>query len=57
MYIAQQLRDHRLSDIAEYFGLQHYGGVSKAISDISRRLRDQKHLGKQLKDIINRFEP
>jgi chromosomal replication initiation ATPase DnaA len=33
MYVAQQLRDHRLSDIAEYFGLQHYGGVSSAISE------------------------
>jgi type IV secretory pathway VirB4 component len=56
MYVAQQLRDHRLSDIAEYFGLQHYGGVSRAISDISRLLRDEKHLGKQLKDIIKRLQ-
>jgi chromosomal replication initiation ATPase DnaA len=56
MYIAQQLRDHRLSDIAEYFGLQHYGGVSSAISDISRRLRDEKQLRKQLKDLIKRLD-
>jgi hypothetical protein len=34
MYVAQQLGDHRLSDITEYFGLQHYGAVPSAISDI-----------------------
>jgi chromosomal replication initiation ATPase DnaA len=56
MYVAQQVGDHRLSDIAEYFGLQHYGGVSSAISDICRRLRVEKHLGKQLKDIIKRLD-
>ncbi|MFT5609414.1 MAG: chromosomal replication initiation ATPase DnaA, partial [Parvicella sp.] len=56
MYVAQQVGDHRLSDIAEYFGLQHYGGVSSAISDISRRLRDEKQLRKQLKDIIKRLD-
>jgi chromosomal replication initiation ATPase DnaA len=47
MYVAQQLGDHRLSDIAEYFGLQHYGGVSSVISDISRRLRDENQLSCQ----------
>ncbi|MFT5275857.1 MAG: hypothetical protein ACI9J2_002398, partial [Saprospiraceae bacterium] len=36
--------------------LQHYGGVSSAISDISRRLRDEKQLRKQLKDIIKRLD-
>jgi len=51
MYVAQQVGDHRLSDIAEYFGLQHYGGVSSAISDITRRMRDEKQLRNQLKDI------
>jgi hypothetical protein len=57
MYVAQQVGDHRLSDIAEYFGLQHYGGVSSAISDITRRMRDEKQLRNQLKDIIKRFDP
>jgi chromosomal replication initiation ATPase DnaA len=57
MYVAQQVGDHRLSDIAEYFGLQHYGGVSSAISDITRRMKDEKQLRNQLKDIIKRFDP
>jgi hypothetical protein len=56
MYVAQQLGDHRLSDIAEYFGLQHYGGVSSAISDLTRRLSNEKPLRKQLKDIIKRLD-
>ncbi|MFT5654668.1 MAG: hypothetical protein ACI9XU_000382, partial [Arenicella sp.] len=50
------LGEHRLSHIAEYFGLQHYGGVSIAISDITRRLKDEKQLRNQLKDIIKRFD-
>jgi chromosomal replication initiation ATPase DnaA len=57
MYVTQQVGDHRLNDIAEYFGLQHYGGVSSAISDIPRRLRGEKQLQNQLKDIIKRFDP
>ncbi|MFT5296594.1 MAG: chromosomal replication initiation ATPase DnaA [Colwellia sp.] len=56
MYVAQQVGDHRLSDIAEYFGLQHYGGVSSAISDITRTLRDEKQLRKRLNDIIKRLD-
>jgi chromosomal replication initiation ATPase DnaA len=56
MYVAQQVSDHRLSDIAEYFGLQHYGGLSSAISDISRRLSDEKQLQQQLKDLIKRLD-
>ncbi|MFT5137087.1 MAG: chromosomal replication initiation ATPase DnaA [Arenicella sp.] len=56
MYGSQHLGDHRLSDIAEYFGLQHYAGVSSAILDISRRLRDEKQLRKQLKDTIKRLD-
>ncbi|MFT5609673.1 MAG: hypothetical protein ACI9WC_000562 [Arenicella sp.] len=56
MYVAKQLGDHRLSDIAEYFGLLHYGGVSSAISDISSRLRDEKQRRQQLKDIIKRLD-
>ena len=56
MHVAQQLGEHRLSHIAEYFGFQHYGGVSIAISDITRGLRDEKQLRKQLKDIIKRLD-
>jgi hypothetical protein len=48
MYVAQQVGNHRLSDIAEYFGLQHYGGVPSAISDIIRGLRDEKQRRKIL---------
>jgi len=28
------------SDPIHYFGLQHYGGVSSGISDITRRMKD-----------------
>lgn len=38
MYLAQVVGDCRLTQIAEAFGLKHYGGVSNAISMIKQEL-------------------
>jgi len=53
MYVCQLKGHYRLNEIAEYFGLRHYGGVSSAISavKISRKVR------KEINHIINRFDP
>jgi chromosomal replication initiation ATPase DnaA len=38
MYLAQHKGDHRLTEIAEAFGLKHYGAVSSAVHGVSQEL-------------------
>ena len=57
MYLAQKHGDYRLKEIAEVFGLAHYGGVSSAINSISETLKVDVILRKNVNNIINRFDP
>ena len=57
MYLAQRKGDHRLTEIAEAFGLKHYGGVSNAIYDVRQAIINDRRLRKEINAIINRFDP
>ena len=57
MYIAQKHGDYRLKDIADVFGLAHYGGVSSAIYSISEAMKVEDSLFETVNSIINRFDP
>ena len=57
MYLAQEIGDYRLNDIAKRFGLAHYGGVSNAIYRVKQELIDDRKLMKTVKSIIKRLDP
>ena len=57
MYLAQQIGGHRLTEIAEAFGLKHYGGVSNAIYMIKQEIDVDSELNGVINSIINRFDP
>lgn len=57
MYLSQQVGGYRLKDIAEYFGLRHYGGVSYAVFKIKEALKGNEYLRDEIKIIINRLDP
>ncbi|WP_278025363.1 transposase [Legionella yabuuchiae] len=57
MYIAKKIWDYRLKEIADAFGLNHYGGVANAIFRLSRELSIQPELGIKINAIIKRLDP
>ena len=57
MYLAQKIGDYRLQEIAEAFGIAHYGGVSHAIHSILEMLKKEEGIEEQINDIINRLDP
>jgi len=57
MYIAQKHGDYRLNEIADVFGLAHYGGVSSAIHSLSEILNTDILLLEKMNNIIKRFDP
>lgn len=61
MYLAQIIGDYRLTEIAEYFGLHHYGSVSASVYTIKQELEKDKSLKKKFNSVvngvINRFDP
>ncbi len=57
MYLAQQIGGYRLGDIADTFGLKHYGGASNAIYMIKQAMREDSKFKRKVNTIINRFDP
>ena len=57
MYLAQRVGGCRLREVADYFGLNHYGGVSYAVSMIKVALADDETLRLEVNIIINRLDP
>ena len=57
MYLAQNAGGHRLTEIAEAFGLKHYGGVSSAIHGVRQEIEIEGSLRKEINAIIKRFDP
>jgi putative transposase len=57
MYIAKKIYDYRLKEIAEVFGLAHYGAVASAISKLTAQLSEYPELGLKLNTIIKRLAP
>lgn len=52
MYLCQERGDHRLTAIAEAFGLRRYGSVSDAVSKFKKALSEDKTLRAKLKLLI-----
>lgn len=57
MYIAQKYGDYRLIEIADAFGLNHYGGVSHAIHCVINSLITDANLENKINNVINRLDP
>ena len=57
MYLGQKIGDYRLNEMAAFFGLRHYGGVSSAIYFVVEALTLDEGLSKKVKGIINRLDP
>lgn len=57
MYLAQRVGGYRLGEIAEAFGLAHYGGVSNAIFMIKQEMDEDTKLSQEINTIINRLGP
>ena len=57
MYLAQRVGGYRLTEIAQAFGLSHYGGVSHAIFSIKQQIDEDQRLAKNINTIINRLDP
>jgi len=57
MYLAQKIGGYRLNDIANAFGLRHYGGVSNAIYMIRQEMEEDTKFNRKVNTIINRFDP
>ena len=56
MYLVQQLCDARLTELCEYFGVNHVGSVSNTISVVNRRLGDEKKLERQVRRAMNMIQ-
>jgi REP-associated tyrosine transposase len=55
MYLAQRVGGYRLTEIAEEFGLRHYGGVSYAAQAVKVELETDRKMQKIVNGIINGF--
>jgi len=57
MYIAQIKGGYKLTEIASYFGLSHYGGVGSAVHLIRKWIGEDNKVRKQVNSIVKRFDP
>ena len=57
MYLGQKIGDYRLNEMASFFGLSHYGGISSAIYSVVEALKLNGDLTKKINIIINRLDP
>ena len=57
MFLGQKIGDYRLNEMASFFGLRHYGGISSAIYSVVEALKLDVVLSKKINAIINRLDP
>ena len=57
MYIAQKYGDYKLTEIANAFGLKHYGSASYAIINVSKTVQIDTALACIINHIITRLDP
>ena len=55
MYIARKYGDYRLQEIAEAFGLRHYGGVSSTLHLFAQELHNDPSLKKSICDVMQKL--
>jgi hypothetical protein len=53
----QLLGDYKLVEIANHFGMKHYGGVASAIHMVKAELANDKKAQKTINSIVKRFDP
>lgn len=57
MFLSAVAGGYKLTEIADEFGLSHYGGVGSAINAVRESKREDVKLVKQLNAIVKRFDP
>ena len=55
MYIARKYGDYRLQELADAFGLRHYGGVCYAIHAFAQELQKDQELERDVYNVVNRL--
>jgi hypothetical protein len=53
----QLLGDYKLVEIANHFGMKHYGGVASAIHMVKAELANDKKAQRTINSIVKRFDP
>ena len=54
-YIARKYGDYRFQELADAFGLQHYGGASYAVHTFAQELRNDPGLGLSVDKIVEKL--
>ena len=57
MYLGQRVGDYTLTEMAHYFGLNHYGSVASQVRLVKARLAEESMVIKEVNSIIVRFDP
>jgi hypothetical protein len=57
MCLAHIMGDYKLVDVANHFGLSHYGGVEPVIHWVKRDMQLVIKIDLRLNNIVNRFDP
>lgn len=55
MYIARKYGDYRLQELADAFGLQHYGGVCYAVHAFAQDLQKDRELEMSVYSVVNKL--
>jgi chromosomal replication initiation ATPase DnaA len=55
--LSQLLGDYKLVEIANHFGMKHYGGVASAIHMVKAELANDKKAQRTINSIVKRFDP
>lgn len=56
MYLCQLKGQYRLVEIADYFELNHYGGVASSIAAVKKEVGSSRKIKKEINSIVNRFD-
>lgn len=57
MYVGQQVGDYTLNELADYFGLNHYGSAATQVKKVREIMAADREERKQINSIIIRFDP
>ena len=56
MYIARKYGDYRLQEIADVFGLRHYGGVSSTVHLFMKELQHDPDLREKVSCVLKKLQ-
>ena len=55
IYTARKYGDYRFQELADAFGLQHYGGASYAVYAFEQKLQTDQELATLVTKVLNKF--